>query len=146
MWLEYNNYLNFTVSFHYKGCCKGVGVIVDREAVHGHPVQPNEIAVQINELTIQFNRDHHPTYKYPMEMGSFCQVLKDVCKWIFEFTISRCLTFLVGSALLSRACQTFSSAWEVFKAVVSKLTVGSQTKDVKERAEVFGKCYLLLKI
>lgn len=55
-------------------------MIVDREAVHGHPVQPNEIAVQINELTIQFNRDHHPTYKYPMEMGSFCQVLKDVCK------------------------------------------------------------------
>ena len=52
-------YLNFTVSFLNQAACKGAGMIVKHEKVHGYQGSQEEVAVLLTELTIDYNRDTH---------------------------------------------------------------------------------------
>ena len=62
------------------GVFEDVGVIVDREVVHGNEVNTYEVAIKLIQVSSHTRGDiEHPTYKYPVEINSFCHVLKDVC-------------------------------------------------------------------
>ena len=50
-------YLNFTVSFLNQAACKCAGMIMKHGKVHGYQGSREEVAVQLTEITIDYNRD-----------------------------------------------------------------------------------------
>ena len=60
----------FTVKFNYIECTEGNGTIISRNTIHEYDVKEDEVAIFIEELTTHGNRDTHPTYGYPLEIGN----------------------------------------------------------------------------